>query len=158
MHPAEDRKVTDLCLSCGLCCDGSLFWAVPVATDDDAPVTRDAKGMLRQPCACFNGKCTIYANRPNKCRDFDCGVVQAGTQEIPWARTQIKEMRRLIAALDAVLPDTDRSIYRRAAEFLEQHRDNLYDPEFKTQYDAALRALAEYEATLRNFHVREDRP
>ena len=146
----------DLCLSCGLCCDGSLFWAVPTERGESVPAPLDADGRLRQPCACFNGTCTIYASRPAACRTFDCRVlqtVQAGRRDIPWARAQIAGMRRVLAALDAALPGREPSLYRRAAEFLAAHREELPDPAFQRRHRKVLRCLAAYEAALARFHV-----
>ncbi len=146
----------DLCLSCGLCCDGSLFWAVPVAADEAVPMPLDAEHRLRQPCACFNGACTVYAERPSACRTFDCRVlqtVQAGRRDAAWAREQIAGMRRLLAALDAALPGREPSLYRRAAEFLARHQTELRDPAFQRRHRHVLRCLAAYEAALAKFHV-----
>jgi uncharacterized protein len=149
-------RAEDLCLSCGLCCDGSLFWAVPVEEGENAPVTLDAEGRLRQPCTCFDGACTIYADRPAACRTFDCRVlqtVQAGRRDVAWAREQIAGMRRVLAAVDAALPGGERSIYRRAAEFLARHQKELDDPAFQRKHRKVLQRLAAYEAALARFHV-----
>jgi hypothetical protein len=146
----------DLCLSCGLCCDGSLFWAVPVGQGEGVPVALDAEGRLRQPCACFDGSCSIYAERPAACRAFNCRVlqtVQAGRRDHAWARAQIAGMRRVLATLDAALPGRERSIYRRAAEFLATHQKELPDPAFQRKHRHVLRCLAAYEAALARFHV-----
>jgi uncharacterized protein len=149
-------RAEDLCLDCGLCCDGSLFWAVPVGKGDGAPVQLDAEGRLRQPCACFAGACTIYAERPAACRTFDCRVlqtVQAGRRDSAWARERIAGMRRLLAALDAALPGREPSLYRRAAEFLAQHQGELRDPAFQRKHRDLLRLLSAYQAALARFHV-----
>lgn len=149
-------RTEDLCLSCGLCCDGSLFWAVPVARGEDVPATLDAEGRLRQPCACFEGRCTIYPDRPASCRSFDCRVLQtvrAGRRDHAWALRQIAGMRRVLAAVDAALPGSEPSIYRRAAEFLARHQEELDDPAFQTKHRTLLRSLAAYEAALARFHV-----
>ena len=145
-----------LCLSCGLCCDGSLFWAVPVEKGEDVPVPLDAEGRLRQPCPRFNGACTIYADRPAACRTFDCRVlqtVQAGRRDEAWARDQIAGMRQVLAALDAALPGPEPSLYRRAADFLAKHQKDLRDPAFQRKHRNVLRCLAAYEAALARFHV-----
>lgn len=149
-------RTEDLCLSCGLCCDGSLFWAVPVGPGETPPVALDAEGRLRQPCACFDGACTIYAVRPASCRSFDCRVlhtVRAGRRDEAWAREQIAGMRRVLAALDAALPGREPSLYRRAAEFLAMHGKDLDDPAFQRRHRTVLRCLAAYESALARFHV-----
>jgi len=84
--------VSQLCPNCGLCCNGVLFADVELRAGDDAEqlrklgLTLEKKGQgklaFAQPCACFDGKlCGIYADRPKRCRTFECGLlkrVQAG--------------------------------------------------------------------------------
>lgn len=149
-------RAESLCLSCGLCCDGSLFWAVPVEESEDVPAPLDADGRLRQPCACFDGACTIYPDRPAACRTFDCRVlqiVQAGHRDDAWAHQQIAGMRRVLAALDAALPGREPSLYRRAAEFLAEHQKELGTPEFQKKHRGLLLCLTAYETALARFHV-----
>jgi hypothetical protein len=79
--------------------------------------------------------------------------VQAGRRDIPWAREQIAGMRRVLAALDAALPGREPSLYRRAAEFLAEHREEIRDAAFQRKHRKVLRCLAAYEAALTRFHV-----
>ncbi|MEM7744050.1 MAG: YkgJ family cysteine cluster protein [Pseudomonadota bacterium] len=146
----------DLCINCGMCCDGSLFWAVPIDAEDPAPVTRDEDGRLRQPCACFDGVCTIYAQRPGACRTFDCRVLQivkAGHKDAKWARAQIAAMKKLVVALEAALPGDAPSVYRRAAEYIARHQAQFDDPAFQRENREVLRLLSAYEQALARFHV-----
>lgn len=145
-----------LCLSCGLCCDGSLFWAVPVGRDEDPPVPRDRDGRLRQPCPRFKGACTIYPDRPRHCRAFNCKVlmaVEAGGRDRAWAEAQIAAMRAVLAALDKALPGEDGSIYRRVAEYCEANRSRFREPLFQATERRLLQQIAEYEKLLARFHV-----
>jgi hypothetical protein len=83
--------VSQLCPNCGLCCNGVLFADVKLRKGDDAQrlaelgLPLEKKGRQRafvQPCACFDGTlCRVYAERPVRCRTFECGLlkrVQAG--------------------------------------------------------------------------------
>jgi Fe-S-cluster containining protein len=84
--------VEQLCPNCGLCCDSTLFADVELRAGDDAKrlaklgLTIEQKPKTKlafaQSCACFDGKlCGIYADRPKRCRTFECGLlkrVQAG--------------------------------------------------------------------------------
>jgi Fe-S-cluster containining protein len=84
--------VDQLCPNCGLCCDSTLFADVELRAGDDAKrltklgLTIENKTRTKlafaQSCACFDGKlCGIYADRPKRCRTFECGLlkrVQAG--------------------------------------------------------------------------------
>jgi hypothetical protein len=84
--------VDQLCPNCGMCCDSVLFADVELRAGDNAkhlaqlglPIDNKTKTKLAfaQPCTCFDGKlCGIYADRPKRCRTFECGLlkrVQAG--------------------------------------------------------------------------------
>jgi hypothetical protein len=105
--------VSQLCPTCGLCCNGVLFGDVELQRGDDAK-RLDALGVelfgkgrktaFSQPCSCFDGKlCGIYADRPRQCRAFECGLLQrvnAGKLTAGAALKTIAETRR---SSDAVL-------------------------------------------------------
>ena len=101
-----------LCLACGLCCDGTLFDGVQLEPGDDAkrlkalglPVafSRARKPVARfsQPCSalCADRTCRLYADRPRQCRIFECGVFkenQAGRLGFAAALRQVTKARRL---------------------------------------------------------------
>jgi Fe-S-cluster containining protein len=122
-----------LCLACGLCCNGVLFKDVELQPGDDAeqlkslglPI-REARGgrhskletrssKFPQPCAtlCDDNRCRIYAERPARCREFECALfksVAAGEAELAAAlktiratRQRADQVRRLLRSLG----DTD---------------------------------------------------
>lgn len=121
------ERAENLCLSCGLCCDGTLFDVVKLEAPDNAeklkrlgvPVTvsRGKAPVARfpQPCValCADRSCRVYADRPCQCRVFECGVlkdVKAGRitfavamQLVKRARRRSDKVRRLLRALG----DTD---------------------------------------------------
>lgn len=75
----SEKEVSDLCMSCGLCCDGTLFpygfirdeADKKVADDLGLPVTEISEKLLfKLPCTCFSGKCTVY----NKPRSYTCSA------------------------------------------------------------------------------------
>ena len=82
-------SLTDtLCTRCGLCCDGSLFAEVELASSAEASALEvmgldieddnqvDAR-LLLQPCGALKGKrCSIYPYRPDCCRTFECRLLQ----------------------------------------------------------------------------------
>ena len=99
-------KPEDICLACGLCCDGVIFVDVKLEASDDpmpllalgAPLsaTRDKSavsasagqpehvpsksrtGYFPQPCLAFDGcKCGIYNQRPKYCREFECLLLRS---------------------------------------------------------------------------------
>ncbi len=103
----------NLCLHCGLCCDGTLFRDVELQPGDDAEQLRALGLPVRgrhseeanslkfpQPCSalCQDLRCRIYADRPARCRQFGCALFQAvtsGQTELPAALMTIRKTRQL---------------------------------------------------------------
>ena len=97
-----------LCLHCGLCCDGTLFRDVELQPGDDAPKLR-ALGLpiphsasrtphFKQPCValCSDLHCRVYADRPARCREFECALFKAvavGQAELPAALKTVRQTR-----------------------------------------------------------------
>src|SRR6266581_3782971 len=93
----EDFDTGQLCLSCGLCCNGVIFADVKLQPSDDAsrlralglristPHSKFRTPTFDQPCAALGGcRCRIYAERPRYCREFECVLfksVKAGRLE-----------------------------------------------------------------------------
>lgn len=57
----------NLCFDCGMCCNGTLFDKVKVDDGDD----------LILPCVNLtnDNKCSIYENRPQRCRSYKCKML-----------------------------------------------------------------------------------
>src|SRR5262245_31137270 len=99
---------SELCLACGLCCNGVLFRDVELRSGDNqailrsvgAPVRRlQTKTSVPQPCAalCQGNCCRIYADRPQRCREFECALLQrvlAGALAASHARQTIRMAQR----------------------------------------------------------------
>lgn len=122
MKPAEQ-----LCIACGLCCDGTLFDLVKLERGDDAAklkalglpisVSRGKTPVARfpQPCAafCADRTCRVYAGRPWQCRTFECQLLKdakAGRISFAAAAPLVKQARRhadRIRRLLRALGDTD---------------------------------------------------
>jgi len=92
-----------------MCCDGTLFYSV-VLQPEDSPRTLRSLGLnlktkkgttsLRQPCPAHqSGGCTIYRDRPSRCRAFQCHqLTSVATGEISeeQARQTIQTTREKI--------------------------------------------------------------
>ncbi len=82
----EPTLTDTLCTRCGLCCDGTLFADVELATRAEAASLElmgldiedePGAGLLSQPCAALRGRrCGIYTHRPKCCRTFECRLLQ----------------------------------------------------------------------------------
>jgi Fe-S-cluster containining protein len=97
-----------LCLDCGLCCDGSLFYAVPVTRDEvlrlgtRVDFSEDGAQMM-QCCRALEGnRCTVYDERPSTCRTYRCFVLSSferGAMSEAEARAALDELRELVRAV-----------------------------------------------------------
>jgi len=102
--PNSEVAITnELCNACGLCCNGVLFKDVQLQPGDDAAHLRSLglpireprrvpprtgrsphshevrKTRFPQPCAalCDGNRCRIYAERPARCREFECALFKS---------------------------------------------------------------------------------
>jgi uncharacterized protein len=109
------------CTRCGLCCDGSLFADVELASDKEASALEvmgleiedadeDGGGLLLQPCGVLKGKrCGINPHRPHCCRTFACRLLQEvergmvgverANEKIAEALKQIERVEELVVQL-----------------------------------------------------------
>lgn len=77
---------SNLCLSCLLCCNGTLIGFVQVEKEEIPPlegsmeIEKDSNGdgIFLQACdnLCDDG-CTIYDKRPKQCRSFNCKLLKS---------------------------------------------------------------------------------
>lgn len=100
-------KSQNLCQSCGLCCDGTLFDSVGFGSHDSTiPLevagielhARENEQYFKQPCAAYNKICTVYQHRPQICQNYQCKLLrQLQQHEITWeaATTIVTETIRL---------------------------------------------------------------
>lgn len=129
--------VEQLCPNCGLCCDSTLFADVELRAGDDPQrlakcgltVLQKTKTKLAfsQPCACFDGKfCKIYAERPKRCRMFECGLLKrvengdmtakVALKKITEAKALAEKVRRLLR--ESGLHDEQMALTHRYAEVM----------------------------------------
>ena len=85
-----------------MCCNGVLFKDVELQSGDDAAQLRALGLSIRaekfpQPCVALDGcRCRIYLDRPLRCRQFECALlqsVQSGEMEVPAALRVIRLAR-----------------------------------------------------------------
>ena len=72
----------NICLGCALCCDGTIFTDVTMHEGDSAEhlaasgvdlLNLAGRTTFRLPCAAMgDGCCSIHADRPLVCREYDC--------------------------------------------------------------------------------------
>ncbi|MBL4668634.1 MAG: YkgJ family cysteine cluster protein [Flavobacteriales bacterium] len=80
---------SNICLSCGLCCDGTLIGFVQVERKE-IPMLKGllnieedstGDGVFLHPCNNYCDGCTIYSKRPKQCAKFNCGLVTSLEQK-----------------------------------------------------------------------------
>ena len=103
-----------LCLSCGICCNGTLYGSVVIEPTERERVERVGLRVLasdggteltmRQPCTALRGVlCSVYEDRPASCARYECSLrksVAAGGS-LPEARATIERMHALLAIVRA---------------------------------------------------------
>ena len=102
-----------LCLECGLCCNGVIFADGQLQPEDDVARLKELGLKLKcgekfhQPCAAHTkGCCAIYSERPVYCRQFDCALlksVSSGEISNDQAVTIIDNARTRAAKVDRLL-------------------------------------------------------
>jgi uncharacterized protein len=103
----------NLCTSCGLCCDGSLFADIELKNRRESLALEsfglavedgDDAELLMQPCGALKGtRCSIYHYRPTCCRSFECRLlrdVEEGKRTITDAREIVRQTRDLIEQIE----------------------------------------------------------
>ncbi|MHA4742246.1 hypothetical protein [Dyadobacter sp. MSC1_007] len=133
------NEISDLCVSCGMCCDGTLFASGQVRDEADRSIadglemtTFELKGKLffKQPCHHFSSCCTVYGEqRPHVCSAFFCNPVRKhkrgeqtfedASQQVHWLLEQRDKLMK-IASQFPELKDLDfRSLKDKLEEYAE---------------------------------------
>lgn len=112
MEPvAPASPLSTLCLSCGLCCDGSLFTHVGLEREEveqlralGIPIRtlRSGTEVLPQRCSALKGReCQIYPDRPKSCAAYQCKLADALEEKsvtLEQAQAAVTKAQRLIAS------------------------------------------------------------
>lgn len=141
-----------LCLQCGLCCDGSLFSAVELQRPDRVEQLKSlgmrvrvyqARHRMLQPCSALNGcECRLYAERPKYCRDFHCEVLkgfQSGALTEAAALKKIRKAVGLVKRIRAELralgnAEENRPLRKRFERLSRDLESRVCPPDVATRY------------------------
>jgi len=117
MRPGAESEIGGeleaLCRACGLCCDGSLFGAVPLEAAELGAARAHRLPILprgnafEQPCTALEARgahrvCAIYEERPRACRAFVCRLYDRHRREGGPLDLRLAAVRRVRALLAAV--------------------------------------------------------
>ena len=162
-------SLTDtLCTRCGLCCDGSLFADVELASSDEAAALEvmgleieeeeEEGGLLLQPCAALKGKrCSIYPHRPDCCRTFECRLfqeVKCGAVGVERAKAKIAEALKRIGRVKELIvqlgPGNERlPLKERCGEALALSEELAADPAMNRKRAELKVAITSVESLIR---------
>lgn len=78
----------NICLACGLCCDGTLIGFVQLDSEE-IPIIgelmeleeENGNGFFLLPCKNYCNGCNIYSKRPKQCIYFKCGLLKSIEQK-----------------------------------------------------------------------------
>ena len=105
-------ELTDtLCLQCGLCCNGVLFADVRPERGGRSPLFAEYGPRVSQPCPAFDHDdctCALYAQRPARCRKFECKqfiAVRDGGKTAAAALKKIREAKKFAAEVETLLTE-----------------------------------------------------
>jgi Fe-S-cluster containining protein len=100
----------NICIPCGLCCDGTLIGFVQLEREE-VPVMRpilkveeaNGNGVFLQPCINYCGGCGIYEKRPKQCAAYECQLLKSVEQnelEFDKAVEMINEVKELKSVVE----------------------------------------------------------
>lgn len=104
-----EETAQSLCISCGLCCDGTLFDRVDLTPKDDFATLASLSihpsdtvpPALKQCCAAYKHRlCSIYPNRPHACRRFRCALLKRFEADEISHSHALKVIREAVALRD----------------------------------------------------------
>lgn len=148
----DPNPAARLCGACGLCCNGVLFYSVRLQGEDSARTLsvlglktkrKNRETHLLQPCPAHRDSCcSIYKNRPARCRAFVCRQLQGvtdGTLSETAALAIIRETQILVERV--------RDLFRQAGDCREHKA-------FATRYAAVFTEPLDSSAEAREIRNR----
>jgi hypothetical protein len=169
---SPQQSPSDLCRSCGLCCDGTLFGKVRLQPEDVQEPLRlagiivisdDTESRFKLACAAHqHGCCQVYASRPSNCRGYQCRLLVRFTKgAVTWAEAavQIGRLRRLREQLgievERVRPGMGRASVAEIKQIVPPLEELTADVELHKRWaPALLRLVALRRFALEIFHRR----
>lgn len=172
MTPDLLPAATRLCAACGLCCNGVLFHSVELqALDQPREILslgmklkrKRRQAFILQPCPAYKDACcSIYDQRPQRCRIFECRqlvLVRSGEITENDAMGKISAVKTRIAGVDELLclsgsTNRRRTLKRRHQKVLDEPLEESEGSGAAALREALAGAMRELEEVLeRDFRV-----
>lgn len=159
----------NICLSCGICCDGTLIGFVQL-DPEEVPVVKEfmdieeekGNGFFLQPCKKFCDSCTIYPNRPKQCASFECGLLKSVEQmevEFDSAVEMVKVVKQKKVAIEEKLAAIQldlqsQSFYFKMVELNRLLRKKMAESSLTQSQQELLSDIEELDSlVMKNFNV-----
>lgn len=138
INSLETNQVSDLCVNCNMCCDGTLYSHVGLKSNEKQAdfenigftfnLNEKKEPVFNQPCVFSAGSCQVYHDRPSTCRNFYCQPLKEfSNSKITWDEVKllIINLKKLSVKIKQITNDdslfTGKSIY----EIAKLMRDNI---------------------------------
>ena len=157
-----------LCAACGMCCDGTMFQIVRMQPGE-VPAElaklglkircRDGEYYMEQPCSALREKrCTVYEQRPVRCRLFNCqqlGHVERGETTEAEAMAMIVETRAQVERVRCLIEQCG---LREDGQALVERYERVASTPLNQELEPELVAVrAELEETMRKLKLQLNR-
>jgi uncharacterized protein len=133
---------TNICLACGLCCDGTLIGFVQLSHEELPRIKKlmdieeaTSDGVFIQPCSKYCDGCTIYPDRPKQCASYDCELLKSlqrkeldytsALETVEVARHRKVAIEEKLALLQIKLQS--QSFYFKMAELKKMYQKNEHE-------------------------------
>ena len=158
---------SQLCRSCGLCCDGSIFTHAPLVAGDDREVLERAGAVLTAvkdglrlglPCGALRGcECSVYEHRPDVCRGFRCALLRGvlkGKVTLVDAQHTTRRTAAMRDSLLHLLDDGQGSGIRKLTERFVEVIEVAPDPvAMRMESAETLLSIAEFRTVINRYFV-----
>lgn len=148
-----------LCLSCGICCDGTIFGKVPLQPEDELPPLQSAgiaietkgdKKFFKLGCAAHRQNCCqVYHHRPANCRKYRCALLkkyESGDVSREDAQQKVERARELkkifLAEFEKTLPGHGWMSLPAILKIVPENRELKNDPALLKKWGATLLCLS----------------
>ena len=155
----KPNPVSDLCVSCGMCCDGSIFSYAPLDPGEtfdkvDLDYSENGVAEIPLPCSCFEGKCTVYDVRPSICRTYLCDTaydLKRGRIDLKTAQTRIELLREKVDFIRKHKDDYARPMVQIHKEIVQEYKSNLRNRDYMEKNWQVAMAAFRYKKLLKKY-------
>lgn len=108
ISPERERELSQLCTSCGSCCDGTLFHRARLKPEELEQAKRNGLRVIQDkgfelPCPRLENKCCqVYDTRPHVCKSFRCKLFARHRDEGGPIEARLLVVQRFRAAMAQV--------------------------------------------------------